>query len=120
MKFVYPEFLWAFGVLIIPIIIHLFNFRKYKTLYFSSLRFIQFVDQQTRSTQKLKHLLVLIARILAFSFFVIAFSQPYIPASNSNSKGGKPVISIYIDNSFSMAMKGTEGELISEARYTKK
>ena len=116
MKFVYPEFLWAFGVLIIPIIIHLFNFRKYKTLYFSSLRFIQFVDQQTRSTQKLKHLLVLTARILAFSFFVIAFSQPYIPASNSNSKGGKPVISIYIDNSFSMAMKGTEGELISEAR----
>ncbi len=116
MKFVYPEFLWAFGILIIPIIIHLFNFRKYKTLYFSSLRFIQFVDQQTRSTQKLKHLLVLIARILSFSFFVIAFAQPYIPASNSNVKGGKPVISIYIDNSFSMAMKGTEGELISEAR----
>ncbi len=116
MKFVYPEFLWAFGVLIIPIIIHLFNFRKYKVLYFSSLKFIQFVDQQTRSTQKLKHLLVLIARILAFSFLVIAFAQPFIPAAKDNSKGGKPVIAIYIDNSFSMSMKGTEGELISEAR----
>ncbi len=116
MKFVYPEFLWAFGVLIIPIIIHLFNFRKYKVLYFSSLKFIQFVDQQTRSTQKLKHLLVLIARIFAFSFLVIAFAQPFIPAAKDNSKGGKPVIAIYIDNSFSMSMKGTEGELISEAR----
>ena len=116
MKFVYPEFLWAFGVLIIPIIIHLFNFRKYKILYFSSLKFIQFIDKQTRSTQKLKHLLVLISRILAFSFFVIAFSQPFIPASNETSKGGKPVLAIYIDNSFSMSMKGTEGELISEAR----
>ena len=116
MKFVYPEFLWAFGVLIIPIIIHLFNFRKYKVLYFSSLKFIQFVDQQTRSTQKLKHLLVLIARILAFSFLVIAFAQPFIPAAKDNSKGGKPVIAIYIDNSFSMSMKGKEGELISEAR----
>ncbi len=116
MKFVYPEFLWAFGVLIIPIIIHLFNFRKYKILYFSSLKFIQFIDKQTRSTQKLKHLLVLISRILAFSFIVIAFSQPFIPASNETSKGGKPVLAIYIDNSFSMSMKGTEGELISEAR----
>ena len=116
MKFVYPQFLWAFGVLIIPIIIHLFNFRKYKTLYFSSLKFIQFVDQQTRSTQKLKHLLILISRILFFSFLVISFAQPYIPISNDSLKGGKPIIAIYIDNSFSMSMKGTEGELISEAR----
>jgi len=116
MKFVYPEFLWAFGVLIIPIIIHLFNFRKYKILYFSSLKFIQLVDQQTRSTQKLKHLLVLISRILLFSCLVLAFAQPYIPVSLKSSKGGKPVLAIYIDNSFSMSMKGTEGELISEAR----
>ena len=116
MKFVYPEFLWAFGVLLIPIIIHLFNFRKYKTLYFSSLQFIKSVDQQTRSTQKLKHLLVLIARLFAFSFLVVAFAQPYIPVTNNNSKGGKPLLAIYIDNSFSMSMKGTEGELLSEAR----
>lgn len=116
MKFVYPEFLWAFGVLLIPIIVHLFNFRKYKTLYFSSLKFIQFVDQQTRSTQKLKHLLVLFSRILAFSFLILAFAQPFIPASVDATKGGKPVLAIYIDNSFSMTMKGTEGEMISEAR----
>lgn len=116
MKFVYPEFLWAFGILIIPVIIHLFNFRKYKTLYFSSLQFIKAVDQQTRSTQKLKHLLVLIARLLAFTFLVFAFAQPFIPVSNNGSKGGKPLLAIYIDNSFSMSMKGTEGELLSEAR----
>lgn len=116
MKFVYPEFLWAFGVLLIPIIVHLFNFRKYKVLYFSSLKFIQFVDQQTRSTQKLKHLLVLISRILIFSLLVFAFAQPYIPAAVDSTKGGKPVLAIYIDNSFSMSMKGTEGEMISEAR----
>jgi len=116
MKFVYPEFLWAFGVLLIPVIIHLFNFRKYKVLYFSSLKFLQFVDQKTRSTQKLKHLLVLLSRILAFSFLIFGFAQPYIPAAKDKSTGGKPVIAIYIDNSFSMSMKGTEGELISEAR----
>jgi hypothetical protein len=116
MKFVYPEFLWALFALAIPIIIHLFNFRKYKTLYFSSLKFIKHVDQQTRSTQKLKHLLVLILRLFALACLIIAFAQPFIPVETTSGEGGKPVLAIYIDNSFSMTAKGTEGELVSEAR----
>jgi hypothetical protein len=102
MKFVYPAFLWALLALAIPVIIHLFNFRKYKTLYFSSLKFIQHVDQQTRSTQKLKHLLVLIARLLALAALIVGFAQPYLPVKNNGTEGGKPVMAIYIDNSFSM------------------
>jgi hypothetical protein len=116
MRFVYPEFLWAFAALLIPVIIHLFNFRRYKTLYFSSLQFLKFVDQQTRATQKLKHYLILALRILALSALILAFAQPFIPVENTQGSGGKPVIAIYIDNSFSMTAKGTEGELISEAR----
>lgn len=116
MKFVYPEFLWSLFALAIPVIIHLFNFRKYKTLYFSSLTFIKHVDQQTRSTQKLKHLLILALRLLALLFLILAFAQPFIPVEKEGSSGGNPVLAIYIDNSFSMTAKGTEGELISEAR----
>jgi hypothetical protein len=118
MKFTYPEFLWALFFLLIPVIIHLFNFRRYKVLYFSSLRFIKRVEQETRSTQRLKHLLVLLSRLLALAFLIIAFAQPYKPVENKNSQGGKPVMAVYIDNSFSMTAKGTEGELLSEARET--
>ena len=118
MKFVYPEFLWALFSLAIPIIIHLFNFRKYKILYFSSLKFIQRLEQQTRSTQRLKHLLILALRLLALAALIIAFAQPYKVVENSQSKGGSPVLAIYIDNSFSMTAKGAEGELISEACET--
>jgi hypothetical protein len=113
---VYPEFLWSLFALAIPIIIHLFNFRKYKTLYFSSLKFIKHVDQQTRSTQKLKHLLILFIRLLALTCLIFAFAQPFIPVEATNGSAGKPVLAIYIDNSFSMTAKGTEGELLSEAR----
>lgn len=116
MKFVYPEFLWALFALAIPIIIHLFNFRKYKTLYFSSLKFIKHVDQQTRSTQKLKHLLILFLRLFALTCLILAFAQPFIPVESNSGNGGKPVLAIYIDNSFSMTAKGTEGELLSESR----
>lgn len=116
MKFLYPQFLWALLVLAIPIIIHLFNFKKYKTLYFSSLSFIKHVDQKTRSTQRLKHLLILAMRLLAFTFIVIAFAQPYFPTEKEGLDSKKSILCFYIDNSFSMQAHGPEGELLSEAR----
>ncbi len=116
MKFAFPEFLFALLVLIIPILIHLFNFRKYKTLYFSSLQFLKQVTQQTKSTQKLKHILVLTSRILAFTALILAFAQPYIPTTKSAVPGTKPVQAIYIDNSFSMEARGSSGNLLSEAK----
>ena len=116
MNFLYPGFLWAFAVLIIPVIIHLFNFKRYKTIYFSSLTFVRHVDQQTKSTQKLKHILILISRLLVFSFLVLAFAQPYFSSDATNTSKGTQVIAMYIDNSFSMQARGSEGELLSEAR----
>ena len=116
MKFLYPEFLWAFTALAIPILIHLFNFKRYKTLYFSSLNFVKQVDQETKSTQRLKHLLILIARLLAFIFLVLAFAQPYFDRGVDLEQQENTVISLFIDNSFSMQAKGVEGELLSEAR----
>ncbi|MEJ6617423.1 MAG: BatA domain-containing protein [Crocinitomicaceae bacterium] len=116
MNFLYPGFLWAFAVLIIPVIIHLFNFKRYKTIYFSSLMFVRHVDQQTKSTQKLKHVLILISRLLAFIFLVLAFAQPYFSDGSNGASKGTPIIAMYIDNSFSMQARGSEGELLSEAR----
>lgn len=115
MKLEYPQFLFAFFLLLIPIIIHLFNFRKYKTINFSSLFFIKQINEETKSTQKLKHLLVLFSRIFAFTALIFAFAQPYKPVK-SNVSGSYPFVGIYIDNSFSMSMIGTEGELLSMAK----
>lgn len=114
MKFLYPEFLWAFAVLLIPIIIHLFNFKRYKTLYFSSLQFVKQVDQKTKSIQKLKHYLILASRLLAFIFLVLAFAQPYF--NETIASGSSNAVILHIDNSFSMQAQGIEGELLSEAR----
>lgn len=115
MKFEYPQFLYALFLLLIPIVIHLFNFRRYKTLYFSSLFFVRQINEETKSTQKLKHLLILLARIFAFSALIIAFCQPYKPV-NQGQSGGHPFVGIYVDNSFSMSQKGAEGELLSMAK----
>ncbi|MGM0479156.1 MAG: vWA domain-containing protein [Bacteroidota bacterium] len=117
MSFVYPSFLWAFAVLIIPVVIHLFNFRRYKTLYFSSIQFIKKVDRETNATKTLRHYLLLLMRLLAFSALVLAFAQPYIPQSTGVSKGEK-IIAFHVDNSFSMGAKGTNGDLLNQAKAT--
>lgn len=116
MEFIHPERLWLLTLLLVPIIIHLFHFRRQKVLYFSSLKFIRFIEQENKSTQKLRHLLVLISRCLALIFIVLAFSIPVIPLKETGTQGGKNVLAIYIDNSFSMTAIGEEGELLSEAR----
>jgi hypothetical protein len=115
MEFVHPNFLWLLFLLLIPIIIHLFHFRRHKTLFFPSLKFLKYVQQEQKSTQKLKHLLVLFSRLFALACLIICFAQPFIGTSKNNS-AGKSVLAIYIDNSFSMTAKGTEGELLSEAK----
>ncbi|MFM1947812.1 MAG: hypothetical protein RL207_2095 [Bacteroidota bacterium] len=116
MEFIHPERLWLLSLLLIPIIIHLFHFRRQKVLYFSSLKFIRFIEQENKSTQKLRHLLVLISRCLALTFIVLAFAMPIIPLNENGGNGGKNVLAIYLDNSFSMTAIGEEGELLSEAR----
>src|SRR5438552_18471731 len=102
MQFYYPAFLIALLTLVIPVIIHLFNFRRYKTVYFSNVRFLKEIKEETDSRSKLKHLLVLASRLLALAFLVFAFAQPYIPNKRNQVSTGKKFVSIYIDNSFSM------------------
>ncbi|HEX8515799.1 MAG TPA: BatA domain-containing protein [Bacteroidia bacterium] len=116
MSFTYPAFLFALAAIAIPIIIHLFNFRKFKTVYFSNVRFLKEVKQETQAKSKLKHLLVLAARILFVTFLVLAFAQPFIPVENSKIIQGDKAISIFIDNSFSMDAVNKNGTLLDEAR----
>jgi len=116
MSFTYPAFLFALSAIALPIIIHLFNFRKFKTVYFSNVRFLKEVKEETQAKSKLKHLLVLAARILAIIFLVLAFSQPYIPSNNKNILLGEKAISVFIDNSFSMEAISKNGTLLDEAK----
>lgn len=101
MIFQYPAFLWALLVLAIPIVIHLFNFRKTIRIYFSNTRFLKQIDQETTQQRKVKQYLVLAARLLSLLFLVLAFAQPFLPASEDVTATNQ--VTIYLDNSLSMA-----------------
>lgn len=101
MSFGYSSFLWALFALAIPIIVHLFNFRKTTRIYFSNTKFLKQVKEETTQKRRLKQYLVLASRLLFLFFLVIAFAQPFLPAKEQLAD--QQSIVIYLDNSFSMS-----------------
>jgi len=109
MQFKHPEILFALFLLIIPIVIHLFNFQRYKKEVFTNVQFLKNIQNQTRKSEQLKRWILLLTRSLIFISLVIAFAQPFWPNKTSNKK---LETNIYLDNSFSMQAEGKSGELL--------
>lgn len=116
MVWLYPLFLWALLALLIPIIIHLFNFRRYKKMAFTNVRFLKQINQQTKSGNQLKKYLILASRLLALTFLVFAFAQPLIVDKNKPLSSKKQLVSIILDNSYSMNNNAEEGPLLEAAK----
>jgi len=116
MKFLFPTFLFALFTIAIPIIIHLFSFRQYKTVYFSNVNFLKDIKKESKKKSRLKQLLILIARILTIIFLVFAFAQPYIPVHTNTKKQASQIVAVYVDNSFSMNALSEQGQLLEIAK----
>jgi len=116
MSFLYPYFLFGLIAVSIPILIHLFNLRTYKVVYFSNIEFLKNIKQETKAKSQLKQLLILLMRILAVSSLVFAFSQPYFPVAENVQINEKQAVGIYIDNSFSMEAESKNGNLLEVAK----
>ncbi|MCC5921675.1 MAG: BatA domain-containing protein [Cyclobacteriaceae bacterium] len=101
MQFLSPHLFWGLLALLIPIAVHLFNFRRHKTVLFSNTKFLKLLEQQTKTGSQLKHFLVLASRLLFIFFLVLAFTEPFLPASEGDKDRG-PVY-FYLDNSPSMS-----------------
>jgi hypothetical protein len=115
MAFLFPNFLWALLGLSIPIIVHLFFFKRFKKVYFSNTRLLKEIKEETSSRNRLKNLLILLMRCLAIASLVFAFAQPYLPQADDILKGSKHV-SIFVDNSFSMNSERDNTPLLEIAK----
>ena len=74
------------------------------------------LQNEDRRQRNLRQLLILAARILAIVFLVLAFSQPVIRNKGSQLRSGGTVVSVYVDNSYSMESGGMDGSLLESAR----
>lgn len=115
MKFLFPSFLWALLAIAIPIIIHILNFRRYKKVYFTNVQLLKEIKLEKNKADNIKRWLILLSRVFAIIFLVLAFAQPYI-SKNTNDIAGIKRVSIYIDNSYSMLQMETNLPLLEQAK----
>lgn len=113
MHFKHPEILYFLFALIVPILVHLFQLRRFKKEYFTNVRFLKALSIQTRKSSKIKKWLLLACRLLVLTFVIIAFAQPFY--ESKDSKNANNELYIILDNSFSMQAKGKKGELLKRA-----
>jgi hypothetical protein len=81
-----PNAFWLLFFILIPILIHLFQFRRYKSLKFSNLYFLSAVNEEEKRSRKLKHLLILLARILLIAFLVFSMAKPFLESDTMQSE----------------------------------
>lgn len=113
MQFKHPEILYFLFLLVIPILVHLFQLRRFKKEYFTNVRFLKELSIQTRKSSRIKKWLLLATRLLLLSCIIIAFAQPFFKAKVTKNNTNE--MYIVLDNSFSMQAKGQKGELLKRA-----
>lgn len=110
MQFKHPELLWALLLLLIPIIVHLFQLRRFKKTPFTNVQLLQKVVSQSRKSSSLKKWLLLVTRLLLFTCLIIAFTQPFL--SQKTALQERETV-IYLDNSFSLQAKDDNETLLN-------
>ncbi|MCD6062481.1 MAG: hypothetical protein K0R82_392, partial [Flavipsychrobacter sp.] len=115
MSFLYPLFLLAGLTLAIPIVIHLFNLRRYKTVLFPHTRFLKNIQLRSQKQSQVRYKLLLALRMLFLAALILAFAQPFM-SSGSKKESGNRLQAIYIDNSGSMSLKKSARSLLDIAK----
>lgn len=113
MQFKHPEILYFLFLLVIPVLVHLFQLRRFKKEYFTNVQFLKELSIQTRKSSKIKKWLLLATRLLLLACLIFAFAQPFF--KSNDSKNSTNEMYIILDNSFSMQAKGQKGELLKRA-----
>ena len=113
MQFLHSEFFYVLPALLIPILIHLFQLRRFKVQAFTNVALLQKIRFQTRKSSQLKKWLILFIRLLLIACIITAFSQPYLLNKSAGKNTSETVI--FLDNSFSMQANGSKGSLLSRA-----
>jgi hypothetical protein len=100
-------------LLLIPILVHLFQLRRFKKEYFTNVQFLKELTLQTRKSSKIKKWLLLATRLLILTALIFAFAQPFWEAKDAKAITNETYI--VVDNSFSMQAKGQNGTLLKRA-----
>jgi hypothetical protein len=107
MNFVNPLFLIGGLAVAVPILLHLIKREHARKIEFPTLMFLRRISKRTIRYQKLRHLLLLLLRVLALLLIALAFMRPYREKTQAAAAVGKITTAhiIVLDNSLSMGYR---------------
>jgi hypothetical protein len=108
--------LFALIAVAIPILLHLLNLQKVQRMEFSTLMFLKEIQKSRFRRIRIKHLLLLIVRMLIIIFLVLAFADPLLKGYTSKSSNTRKLGIIYLDSSYSMLSKNDSVTLFDKSK----
>lgn len=118
MNFLNSAFLAGLAAAVVPLLIHLLNRRKVKTVEFSSIMFLRDLRKSRMRRLELRRWLLLAVRTLLITAAVLAFARPALQGDNFSAIGGRARTSavIALDQSASMATETPNGTAAERAQ----
>lgn len=102
----------------IPLLLHLFNRRKLRTIEFSTLSFLKELQRTRIRRVKIRQIILLILRTFLIILLVFAFSRPTLRGTHQLLPGSKAKTTavIVLDDSRSMTAADEKGEYFKQAQ----
>ena len=111
MSFLNPLFILGGLTVAVPVLLHLMKREHARKVEFPTLMFLRRISKKTIRYQKLRHLLLLLLRVLALLVIVLAFMRPYRETLPAAAAGGiSSAHIILLDNSMSMGFRDRWGK----------
>ena len=103
MNFLQPITLIALPLMLLPVIIHLINQRRHRTVPWAAMMFLMAAKRMSKGMARIRHILILLMRALAIAALIFAISRPLSGGWLGSIGLAKPdVTMVLLDRSASM------------------
>ena len=110
MTFLSPILLWFLAAASVPVIIHLLNKRRHKTVQWAAMQFLLKATRESRGKKKLRHILILTCRALGIAALAFAAARPVVSGLLGWGAGTIDTVVIVLDRSASMELRSGDGQ----------
>lgn len=119
MHFLSPALLWFLLAAALPVVIHLVNRRRHKTIQWAAMKFLLSATRQYRGEKKLRHIAILTCRVLGITALAIAAARPVISDIIGWESGTIHTVVLILDRSASMEIKNASNRSLRKSALEK-
>ncbi|MEM7457219.1 MAG: BatA domain-containing protein, partial [Planctomycetota bacterium] len=109
MSFLQPALLWLLPLILLPILIHLINQRRHRTVQWGAMMFLLSAKKMNKGMARLRQVLIMTARMLVVAGLLFAVCRPIASGWFGALAGGRPeTVIVLLDRSSSMQVQQFE------------